>query len=171
MEPLSLPQLARAFQQTEIIPVNTTLPDLETLTPIQGEIRVVHGGNYIWVEAHAETIVTLTCDRCLQQYNHRLTTQASELIWLDRGVVEEALEDGVSIESFEDAVLDETLPADGYFHPGDWLYQQLCLDFPHRNLCAEDCPGLEMPPTESAEGDRVDHRWAALESLRQQFSS
>jgi uncharacterized protein len=169
MEPLSLPQLARAFQQTEIIPVNTTLPDLETLTPIQGEIRVVHGGNYIRVESHAETIVTLTCDRCLQHYNHRLTTDASELIWLDNSAAEESLDD-VWIESFEDAGLDETLPADGYFHPADWLYQQLCLDFPQRNLCSEDCPGLDVHLAEPSEGDRTDHRWAALESLKHRFS-
>jgi uncharacterized protein len=169
MEPLFLPQLTRSPQQTEVIPVNTTLPDLETLTPIQGEIRVVHGGNYLRVESEVATIITLTCDRCLQQYNHRLTTQTSELIWLEDGDSEADLPEDFSVEQSEDATLDETLPANGYFYPEDWLYQQLCLNLPQRNLCRTDCPGVDLPRTGSAERAPVDHRWAALESLKQEF--
>ena len=169
MEPLFLPQLARAPQQTDVIPVNTTLPDLETLTPIQGEIRVIHGGNYLRVESEVDTIITLTCDRCLQQYNHRLTTQASELIWLEDSDTEEDLPEDFSVEQSEDETLDETLPANGYFYPEDWLYQQLCLNLPQRNLCRTDCPGVDLPASETSEPAQIDHRWAALESLKQQF--
>jgi uncharacterized protein len=169
MEPLFLPQLTRAPQQTEVIPVNTNLPDLETLTPIQGEMRVVHGGNYLQVETEVDTIITLTCDRCLQQYNHRLTTQASELIWLEDGDSEADLPEDFSVEQSEDISLDETLPANGYFYPEDWLYQQLCLNLPQRSLCRTDCPGVDLPQSKSAERDNIDHRWAALESLKQQF--
>jgi uncharacterized protein len=169
MEPLFLPQLTRAPQQTEVISVNTTLPDLETLTPIQGEMRVVHGGNYLRVETEVDTIITLTCDRCLQQYNHRLTTQASELIWLEDGDREADLPEDFSVEQPEDTSLDETLSANGYFYPEDWLYQQLCLNLPQRNLCRTDCSGVDLPQSGSAERNHIDHRWAALESLKQQF--
>lgn len=169
MEPLFLPQLTRAPQQTEVIPVNTALPDLETLTPIQGEIRVVHRGNYLQVETEVDTIVTLTCDRCLQQYNHRLTIHASELIWLEDSNGGDDLPEDFSVEHPEDTTLDETLPAKGYFYPGDWLYQQLCLNLPQRNLCSEDCPGVDLPQSGSAESDPIDYRWAALKSLKQQF--
>jgi uncharacterized protein len=166
MEPIFLPQLARAPQQTEVIPVDTTFAELDTLTPIQGEMQVVHEGNYLRVKAEVTTIVTLTCDRCLQHYNHRLSTQAAELIWLEDGESREDLPENFSVEYSEDVNLDETLPANGYFQPGDWIYQQLCLNLPQRNLCAEDCPGVEVPKTGT---ELIDQRWAALESLKQQF--
>jgi uncharacterized protein len=83
MEAIYIPQLAKAPEQTEYIQVKEYFSALETLTPIQGNLRVVHRGNYLEVSAHAETIVTLSCDRCLQQYNHRLSIDPVELIWLE----------------------------------------------------------------------------------------
>lgn len=160
MDAIYIPQLAIAPEQTEVVEVQAFLPGLETLTPIQGQIRVVHQGNYLEVWGQAETIITLTCDRCLQQYNHRLKTEATELIWLDDASqtpigpveVEVPLED-----------LNESLPPQGYFDLDDWLYQQLCLEMPPRHLCDQNCHGIT--PTE-ASSQGVDRRWAALQALK-----
>jgi uncharacterized protein len=83
MDPIYIPQLIKAPEQTTCVEVKECLPGLETLTPVQGKLQLTHAGSYLSVSAQVETIITLTCDRCLQQYNHRLVTQASELIWLE----------------------------------------------------------------------------------------
>lgn len=172
MEPIFLPALARAPQQTEVIPVKTEFAELETLTAVQGQMTVVHHGNYLQVDGTAETIVTLTCDRCLQQYNHRLEVQASELIWLQEATAEDALSGVITAEDLEDPDLIETLPPNGYFQPEDWLYQQLCLELPQRQLCDTQCPGIPIAATTQATPPSIkDQRWAALANLKQQLSN
>jgi uncharacterized protein len=167
MEPIFLPQLAHAPQQTEILAVNTPLADLDALTPVQGQLKVVHQGNYLQVEGKAETIVTLTCDRCLQQYNHRLQIEVAEFIWLRETTAADALADGVLVLTETDELV-ETLPPDGYFQPDDWLYQQLCLALPQRQLCDPTCAGIPIPTNpETAMTPTTDRRWAALTTLTQ----
>lgn len=170
MEPIYIPQLLRAVEQTETIEVQEYLPDLETLTPVQGQVQVTHRGNYLEVFGKAETIITLTCDRCLQQYNHRLAIDTSELIWLED-----------TVNAFDDTQLEregtleelvETLPPQGYFNPGEWLYEQICLEIPLRKLCDRLCPGIQisdsLPATDEPQSDR---RWASLEALKRQLSN
>jgi uncharacterized protein len=167
MRAIHIPELRQAPDQTRVFEVKEYLPDLESLTPVQGTIRVSHRGNYLEVEAEAETIITLTCYRCLQQYNHRLQTAAKELIWFEDRAIEEE-EAGTEQEvALEDLV--ETLPPRGYFQPLDWLYEQLCLALPARQLCDRACPGIETPDQSNV--TPIDHRWASLESLRQQISN
>jgi uncharacterized protein len=164
MDAIHIPQLTIAPEHTERVEVQEFLPDLDTLTPVQGQVQVTHQGNYLEVSAQAEAIITLTCDRCLQQYNHRLKTDATELIWLDADANQPhsgPLEVEVPVEE-----LVESLSPDGYFSPQDWLYQQLCLALPPRQLCDQRCPGITT--TEEAAG-KVDHRWAALEALKNQL--
>ncbi len=169
MEEIYIPQLTAAPEQTEVIQIQEFLPSLETLTPIKGRMRVTHKGNYIEVSAQAETIVTLTCNRCLQQYNHRLKLSTSEIIWLDEAAnqpYDGPIEREVAMED-----LMETLPPQGYFNPDDWLYQQMCLAIPQQQLCDSQCQGIAV----KNDGDRteqpIDRRWATLETLKQQLQN
>lgn len=168
MQTIHIPQLLRAVEQTEKIEVQNHLPDLETLTPVQGTIRVTHKGNYLDVAAKAEAIVTLTCDRCLQQYNHRLSIDVSEMIWLQETApsIEEELFDQ-ELTSPEGLV--ESLPPRGYFEPDRWLYEQLCLEIPPRKLCDPKCAGIELSDELPVPTVSVDHRWASLEALKKQM--
>ena len=162
MEAIYIPQLAKAPEQTESLSVLHRLPHLETLTPVQGEISVRHCGSYLEVKGQAEAIVTLSCDRCLQQYNHRVVVDAAELIWLQRAEDDpdaHLLEREIALED-----LIETLEPDGYFHPLDWLYEQFCLAIPPRQLCDSNCQGI---PFEAEPPTQVDRRWASLQSLQQ----
>ncbi|NJK41722.1 MAG: DUF177 domain-containing protein [Acaryochloridaceae cyanobacterium SU_2_1] len=166
MDKIHLPQLEAAPQRQMVVEVDQFLTDLASLTPVQGQILVVHHGNYLQVTAEATTIITLSCDRCLQQYNHRLAVTASELIWLvesEHQSITTATEISISLD---DPV--ESLWMQGYFPPEEWLYQQLCLQLPHQQLCDQDCQGLldHEQPTEQP----LDSRWAVLESLRQSIS-
>jgi uncharacterized protein len=168
MEAIYIPQLTKAPQQTEVTEVDEFLPNLETLTPVRGQVKVQHRGNFLDVCGKAETIVTLTCNRCLKQYNHRLTVDSSEIIWLDPAAEqpdEGPIEREVAVED-----LVEKLPPQGYFDPGEWLYQQLCLEIPQRQLCDTLCQGIQPSTAETSE-QPVDHRWASLEALKKMMNA
>ncbi|ARV57527.1 metal-binding protein [Nostocales cyanobacterium HT-58-2] len=166
MDAIYIPQLTKAPQRTEEIQVAEFLPGLETLTPVRGHIRVQHQGNYLDVSGQAEAIMTCTCNRCLQNYNHRLTVDTKEIIWLDETANEV---DDLPLEreiAFDDLV--ETLSPDGYFYPSEWLYEQMCLELPQRQLCDANCLGIQ-PSGESKSEKLIDSRWASLEALKNQF--
>lgn len=165
MDAIYIPHLLKSPQRSLEFQFEEFLPELETLTPVRGSLKVTHKTTYIEVTAQAETIVTLTCHRCLKQYNHRLKVGTSEIIWLDASAHQAHLH-SLEVEiNLEDLV--ETLSPQGYFDPADWLYQQLCLQTPLRQLC----DGLCEPPqtTQTPSENPIDSRWAALEALKQQL--
>lgn len=167
MDAIYIPQLAQASKPIEDIVVKEFLPGLNTLTPVRGNIRVEHRGNFLQVTAQAEAIMTLSCNRCLQQYNHRVRLNTSEIIWLDEAAVEEEFlaEREVALDE-----LVESVSPHGYFHPSAWLYEQMCLEIPQRQLCEEKCPGIEQNQQEIEPEDKpIDRRWASLQSLKKQL--
>ncbi|MFN3679622.1 YceD family protein [Thermosynechococcus sp.] len=149
---LRIPELLRLPAQTYEWRVDTDLPDLATLTPVQGIVTATHRRTYLEVRAEVQTIITLCCDRCLQYYNHRLECKTTELIWLAETPTSQPEDDLV-----------ETLPANGHLDLADWLYQQLCLALPHPKYCDPNCGGI-LPPTPA--DAPIDHRWAALAQLQ-----
>ena len=166
MDAIYIPQLTKLPQHAQVLQVEEFLPGLETLTPVRGSIRVEHHGNYLAVSAQAETIITLTCHRCLQQYNHRLAVNTAEMIWLDEAADQSydgPLEREVALED-----LIETCTPLGHFYPSEWLYEQLCLEIPQRQLCDTQCAGIQ-PATCSASEQPTDRRWASLEALKKQL--
>lgn len=166
MDPIHIPQLTKAPQQTEVIDFSESIPGLETLTPVQGKMKVTHRGNFLDVSVKAETIVTLVCHRCLQQYNYRLSIAPSELIWLDE--TSDQVDPVLLDRDISPDDLVETLPPKGTFDPTTWLYEQLCLELPQRQLCDQACKGIELttaePPTPT-----IDRRWASLETFKDQL--
>lgn len=167
MESIYIPQLTKAPQKTQVIQIDEFLPDLETLTPVRGRVSVAHKGSYLEVSATAETIITLNCHRCLQQFNHRLSLKTSEMIWLDESAGQPdngPLERETAIED-----LVESLPPQGYFEPDAWLYEQMCLAIPRRQLCDENCQGIQ-PSDNVVSEQTTDRRWASLADLKKQLS-
>lgn len=165
MEAIYIPHLLKASKRTAEIIVHDAIADLNTLTPVKGKIAVRHGGNFLEVCSQAETITTLTCDRCLQQYNHRLAIDTSELIWLEselENIEDIPTEREVSLED-----LSETLPPNGHFDPEAWLFEQLSLALPLRKICGDSCPGA--PKTIEREEEMIDSRWSSLASLKEQL--
>jgi uncharacterized protein len=165
MEAIHIPWLLKLPEQTEVIPVDECIAELESLTPVRGCLQVTHRGNYLEVSGKAETIITLTCDRCLRQYNHRLKVDTSELVWLDESA--EQPDDGPLERETPLEELVESLSPQGYFHPDTWLYEQLCLEIPPRKLCDQECPGISLNADSSALPQ--DRRWAALEAFKKQL--
>ncbi|MBT9312105.1 YceD family protein [Leptothoe kymatousa] len=166
MQRIYIPHLVKDLDQTRTIEVEDYLSDLDTLTPVKGRIRIQHRGNFLDVAVQAETITTLTCHRCLQNYNTRIQVDTSEFIWLQEPLTEQHAEE-VEV-SLEDLV--ETLSPQGHFEPAKWLYEQLCLAMPQRQLCDQACEGIANPLATDSGDAPTDQRWAALSSLKQQLS-
>ncbi len=162
MEVIYIPQLLKTPEHKLEIPIDECIAGINTLTPIRGTIIVSHGGTFLEVTVNAHTIMTLSCDRCLQQYNHRLELKNSEIIWLDKNADEFEdlpLEREVHVED-----LSESLPIDGHFDPNKWLYEQICLSLPIRQICGENCTGA--PEIKEEETPTIiDSRWASLQKL------
>lgn len=167
MDKVYIPNLLQRPEKTFAVDLDTHLSDLETLTPVRGELTVTHQGTYLEVKARANTIVTLTCDRCLQTYNHRVVIAPQELIWLEHepDPATLPLEREVAVDD-----LVETLPPNGHFYPETWLYEQICLALPQPQICDEDCLGIETRHQGTTPSEPVDHRWAALAQLQQQLN-
>lgn len=160
MQAIYIPQLLKALNRQERIVIDEFIKGLETLTPVRGEMIIKHGGNFLEVEVDAETIITLTCDRCSKQYNHRLILENTELIWLD--------ENAESWDKFPDQKieldnLEETLSPQGYFQVEEWLYEQLSLALPLQKICDENCPPVLI--TDSQNKFLIDNRWQRLANL------
>jgi uncharacterized protein len=161
MQAIYIPNLNQKPDKTLKIEFQENLEDLNTLTPVEGTVQVVHRGNYLQAHVQAKAIVTLSCDRCLQQYNHRLNVDTEEMIWLTDAEIDL---DNLPLD--EDLLLEEmveSLPQDGHFQVGNWVYEQMCLALPQRQLCDASCPGIELVKSEA---DSADRRWAGLEALR-----
>jgi uncharacterized protein len=106
----------------------------------------------------------------LKQYNHRLKIKSSEIIWLEEKPSQPDASSGEFEVDLEDLV--EKLSPTGSFSPSDWVYQQMCLELPHKQLCDTQCPGIDVnddaEETESPE-TVSDSRWASLAALKQQL--
>lgn len=158
-----IPQLLKMPEQKQEIELDDYIAGWETLTPVRGSLTIVHRGNFLQVELSAETILTLTCDRCLQSYNYRLVVNNGEIIWLNQELNHKVNLPPEREITQED--LDESLPEDGYFVVEDWIYEQLSLAMPLRQLCGKNC----QPPGNQNQDEgqnRGDNRWSALASLK-----
>lgn len=167
MEEIYIPQLLKAPGRKREIDLDEAIPGLETLTPIRGTLIVRHGGNFLELSAKAETIVTLICDRCLRNYNHRLVIDTSEIIWLEEtnsDLDDLPLEREVSLED-----LSESLSPNGHFDVEQWLYEQFSLAMPFRKQCSRDCEGAATTTT-TVDRQLIDSRWASLALLKEQLS-
>lgn len=164
MEKLYIPQIARAVEATESFEFKEFIEGLDTLTPVEGFINVLHAGSFIEVTAKASTIMTLTCDRTLVQFNYRLAINSSEMILLAEALPESDYPKEREVETGD---LLESLSPNGYFDPVAWLYEQLMLSIPYPKI-APDAPLLDLSDPNHILDKKVsvDKRWAALSSLQ-----
>lgn len=166
MQAIYIPHLLQAPNRTQTLVLDDFIPELDTLTPFRGKMMIRHGGTFLEVSVTGETIITLTCDRCLQQYNRRLSLDTSEIIWLNKDA--ELAENYPQEREVAWEDLSESLSPHGHFDPQSWLYEQLSLAIPLRQLCGKDC----QPPTPKTDDDKptIDSRWSGLEALKRQLS-
>ena len=171
LEPVPLQEL-RTLGAVKVWDVEGELDELPSLTPVRGHVSADHRGNVLAVEGKLSTIVTLCCDRCLNQFNQSLSCTPSELIWLgDEQPTAYELELSGEVAEMEGLV--DVLDPRGQFDPQQWAFEQLNLLLPVVNHCGDHCPGppglQQQPVTSDAKPKDVDHRWQALQQLQQQI--
>ncbi len=162
MRAVSLREL-RVLSEGKQWRVDQPIAGLETLTPVRGTLTALHHGTALEVSAAVETIVTLCCARCLQQYNQALRADVRELIDFRGGPSPTAEGAALPLEGAPvEGDLDDRLDPQGGFDPERWLFEQLSLRLPLVNRCGAECPG---PPSWSSAPPAPDPRWAALQAL------
>lgn len=160
LTPIRLEDLQQARDRTVTLEFKQFFEGFDSLIPVEGRVRLCHRGHCLQAEGWANTIVTLTCHRCLQQFNHRLQAHFDEIL-----VIEETSEAELPQElELEVEDLTERISPWGVFDVQDWIYQHLYLQLPSRLSCREDCPGMGVTATEDP---LPDPRWAALRALQQ----
>jgi uncharacterized protein len=169
MDKVYIPQLLQQPEHSLEVDINSHLPDLETLTPVRGTVTITHHNTFLEIQAEADTIVTLNCHRCLQNYNFRVSIAPQEMIWL------QANSDSSNLPTEQEVGVDdlvETLPPNGYFHPKTWLYEQICLALPQRQICDPNCAGIDLVTRDDqlAPTSTIDSRWAVLGQLQRQLN-
>ena len=98
LTPVPLQEL-KLLEQGKHWTIDQRLGELDSLTPVRGQLLAVHRGNVLELDGEANTIVTICCDRCLQQFNHPLSFQTREVLWLG----EQAREQGMDLETVLEA--------------------------------------------------------------------
>lgn len=171
LEPVPLQEL-RALGTAKVWEVEGELDELPSLTPVRGHVSAEHRGNVLAVEGKLNTIVTLYCDRCLNQFNQKLSCTPSELIWLgDEQPTADELELSGEVAEMEGLV--DVLDPHGQFDPQQWAFEQLNLLLPVVNHCGDHCPGppglQQQPKIPDTKTKAVDPRWQALQQLQQQI--
>ncbi len=168
MKNISIPQLLKMPEGVYQLKLNDYISDLNTLTTVKGTFKVTHCHSFLNVELKADTILTLVCDRCLKTFNHRLSVNTEEVILLQYPVDESTLPLEREIVS-ED--LSETLPPNGELNVEEWIYEQLSLAMPLRNICGNDCDPPEIIENKQSAETKptIDDRWSALSQLKSVF--
>ena len=171
LEPVPLQEF-RALGTAKVWDVEGELDELPSLTPVRGHVSAEHRGNVLAVEGKLSTIVTLCCDRCLNQFNQKLSCTPSELIWLgDEQPTADELELSGEVAEMEGLV--DVLDPRGQFDPQQWAFEQLNLLLPVVNHCGDHCPGppglQQQPVIPDTKTKAVDPRWQALQQLQQQI--
>ncbi|MEI7953181.1 MAG: DUF177 domain-containing protein, partial [Synechococcaceae cyanobacterium ELA182] len=156
LRPVPLQEL-RLRADALVWPVKQKLVDLDSLTPVRGQVQARHHGSVLEVEGEVETIVTLCCDRCLQPFNRPLQAAVHELLELAAPDTEDL--EGSDLTALAGSqtrrrsrtrgnpepllieVLDDRLDPRGDFDPERWLFEQLSLQLPVVNRCGAECPG------------------------------
>jgi len=169
LTPVPLQEL-KLLEQGKRWTINQRLGELDSLTPVRGQLLAVHRGNVLELDGEANTIVTLCCDRCLQQFNHPLSFQTREVLWLgeqarEQGMdLETVLESGSEVLDLDPDELTESMDPRADFDPEHWVFEQLNLQLSVVNRCGAECPGPNLK-TEPGDGP-IDPRWAALKKLQ-----
>ena len=171
LEPVPLQEL-RALGTAKVWEVEGELDELPSLTPVRGHVSAEHRGNVLAVEGKLSTIVTLCCDRCLNQFNQSLSCTPAELIWLgEEQPTADELELSGEVAEMEGLV--DVLDPRGQFDPQQWAFEQLNLLLPVVNHCGDHCPGppglQQQPLIPDTKTKVVDPRWQALQQLQQQI--
>lgn len=150
-----------------------TIEGLGAVKPILGDLSVYAGATGMKLTGTVQTLLKLTCDRCLSPYFQSITVPIDET-FLERVAEEKSFsrEKELTAKDFVDY-----LSEDGVLDITDIVYQAVTLATPVSCLCGEQCPGPTFPQDGASEDrlaidknaeeaeERIDPRWKNLKGL------
>ena len=143
--------------------------------PVSGQVRFTRTDGGVLVEAVVQLMVEEVCVRCLEPFGQALSVDMHEEFWPDYDPLREERPDTPDAgEGF--AVVA------GLLDLQEPLRQYVEMTRPMQAICRSSCPGAgdganagtkpgerASDPPATSDGARIDHRWAALEELRDEL--
>jgi uncharacterized protein len=175
---ISLEDLRGLPQQRLRIDFNESLPELQTVKPVVGDLSMAASISGVRVVGRLHTLLKLTCHTCLKPFFKALSFELDE-----RFVYEDYLNEGGPRELKEKELQTgdfvEWIRYEGFLDISDIVYQAVTLATPIYCSCGNECPG---PPSydkqnsekqqtkshSSADQERtesIDPRWKNLKTL------
>ncbi|SRR5579875_600650 len=165
---VSIDDLRGQPQQRLVLSFKESLAGLETVKPVVGDLTLTAGSWGVHISGRVQTLLKLTCDRCLRPYFQSLPVE------IDERLVYQSKDAAVPKErelSRNDFV--EPIPDNGILDISDIVYQAVTLATPTYCLCGAECPGPPAGEEGSAaslgrgKAERTggDPRWKNLKTL------
>lgn len=175
---ISIDELRALPQQKLNLSFRENIDDLNAVKPVLGELTVSAGATGIKLFGTVQTLLKLTCHRCLRPYFLNLSVPVEESFIEHRRQDDFERSGKISREkelTAQDFI--EELPEDGVLDITDLVYQAVTLATPVSCLCGDSCPGPAFPDAESLSGsladtkddkesqEKIDPRWKNLKTL------
>ena len=109
---------------------NTGLNSYRLIEKKPVSLSFTHTGNrHILVEADIDVVLSIPCDRCLEEVKTNISLKASKEVDLN--------EDSENDDVFDTIFMDGTV-----FDSEKFVYGEILVNLPMKVLCSEDCKGI-----------------------------
>ena len=121
--------------------------DVEFVSPVTGDITVTNTGSMLLVRGPIRTTIAMECNRCLETVRVPIETDIEEQFDL------EAMDDSQHHDQITKVVDEENIGAfeDKVLLLNVIIRQATILAEPLMPLCREDCPGIAVKSTDTAD--------------------
>lgn len=174
---ISLEEL-RALPQSRLeIDFKETLEGTQAVKPVVGDLTVTASSTGMKLSGRVQTLLKLSCDRCLRPYFQSLTVDIDERFQVSGfGEFDNSKTTQRERELSRNDFF-ETLPPDNTLDISDVVYQAVTLATPTVCSCGDQCPGPAMPTKSGKKAslnhgkearkaeNKIDPRWENLKSL------
>lgn len=131
-------------------------------TPVAGQVRFMRTDGSVLVEAALALEVEEVCGRCLAPFRQALSVDLREEFWPEY--------DPLSRQHVEVPEGREGFPiVEGLLDLREALRQYVEMARPMQPICRAACAAPDDPPADERAEPPPDHRWAALEELREEL--
>ncbi len=169
---ISIDELRNLPHQRLSVNFKETIEDIGAVKPVLGELSISASSTGVKVTGSVQTLLKLTCHRCLRPYFLNINVPLEEFMVESAGHEDYPRERELLSKDFV-----EELPEDGILDITDLVYQAVTLATPVTCLCGDDCPGPAFPDGEgkssslasdkdsSSHKKPIDPRWKNLKTL------
>ena len=133
---------------------NEKIEEIDCLTPIKAELEVKSLGEFIQIKGHAQGIVNLECDLCLEKFEYKIDFDINELY--SKGSLISEYDNSNKEFEIKDGQFITDLNGEQEIDIYDLLYQSVILNFPNKKVCGINCKGKEYLSQEDNYDPRLD---------------